>query len=209
MMADAHLVFAAIADDDTGASDIAGMLAAEGMRTIVVLDSAAPAQLRAWSMDADALVLAAATRAVKPEEANARTRSALELVRPLRPRVVGIKYCSTFDSTPQGNIGPSIDAAMDLLGQTFTVAVPALPVNGRTTYMGYHFVGQQLLSESSMRHHPLNPMTNSNLVSHLQAQTRRRVGLAPLPAVRRGVEALRQEFKALQHDGVSIAVLDC
>jgi uncharacterized protein YgbK (DUF1537 family) len=204
-----NLTFASIADDDTGACDIAGMLASQGMRTIVVLDSASPQQLQQWTRETDALVLAIASRALPPQEAYRRTREASELIRQLKPRSVGVKYCSTFDSTPQGNIGPSIDAAMDVLEQSFTVAVPAFPVNGRTTYLGHHFVGNQLLSESPMRNHPLNPMTNSNLVSHLQSQTRRRVGLAAHPSVRGGVLSLTKELKTLRDNGVEVAIVDC
>ena len=170
------LTFASIADDDTGAADIAGMLCAQGMRTLIVLDGASSDELRQWAQSADALVMATGTRALSREQAYRKTREAIDSVRRFNPRVIGIKYCSTFDSTAEGNIGASIDAAMDALSVSFTVAIPALPVNGRTTYMGHHFVGAQLLSESSMRHHPLNPMTNSNLVSHLQSQSSRRVG---------------------------------
>ncbi|HWR14999.1 MAG TPA: 3-oxo-tetronate kinase [Terriglobales bacterium] len=204
-----NLTFASIADDDTGASDIAGMLASQRMRTLVILDSATSQEIQQWAQDADALVFAIASRALPPQEAYRKSREACQLILPLKPRTVAVKYCSTFDSTPEGNIGPSIDAAMDALGQPFTVAVPALPINGRTTYVGHHFVGTQLLSESSMRNHPLNPMTNSNLVSHLQSQTGRKVGLAAHPAVRSGALSLRHELKALQESGVEIAVIDC
>lgn len=204
-----NLTFASIADDDTGACDIAGMLASQGMRTIVVLDLGSPEQLQKWSREADAVVLATASRALPPQEAYRRTAKAAELVRQLKPRIASVKYCSTFDSTPRGNIGPSIDAAMEVLDQSFTIAVPAFPVNGRTTYMGYHFVGRELLSDSPMRDHPLNPMTNSNLVSHLQSQTRRRVGLAAHPAVRGGAPSLALELKKLRQSGIEIAVIDC
>jgi len=95
-----------------------------------------------------------------------------------------------------------LDAALDELGESFTVALPALPVNGRTTYMGQHFVNGQLLSDSPMRNHPLTPMRNANLVSHLQCQTNRRVGLASYPVTRAKLDALRES-------GVHIAVLDC
>jgi 3-dehydrotetronate 4-kinase len=203
-----NLTFASIADDDTGACDIAGMLASQGMRSIVVLDSASTEQVEQWTRDADALVFAIASRALPPSEAYRRTREAAELIRQLKPRCVGVKYCSTFDSTPQGNIGPSIDAAMDVFEQSFTVAVPAFPINGRTTYMGHHFVGDQLLSESPMRNHPLTPMNNSNLVSHLQSQTRRRVGLAAHPAVRGGAVSLSKELINLRKAGIEIAVID-
>jgi uncharacterized protein YgbK (DUF1537 family) len=98
---------------------------------------------------------------------------------------------------------------MDELGVAFTVAVPALPVNGRTTYLGYHFVNGRLLSDSPMRNHPLTPMTNPDLVAHLSTQTARRVGLAPYADVEAGVERLRERFRALRESGVALAVVDC
>ena len=158
--------------------------------------------LEEWTRGYDAAVIGAGTRALAPREAYERTRAAVRLLARRKPRVLEIKYCSTFDSTTEGNIGPSLDAAMDELGEAFTVALPALPVNGRTTYMGHHFVGRQLLSDSSMRNHPLTPMTNPNLVSHLQSQTRRKVGMAAWPVTREALDRLRGE-------GVEIAVLDC
>lgn len=195
-------VFAAVADDDTGATDLAGMLADQGVRTVLVIDLPAPAELEAWSSGADAIVIGVATRSVSPDLAYRRNRAAVELLRRLDPRVFQIKYCSTFDSTPEGNIGQAIEAAMDVLNEPFTIALPALPVNGRTTYMGYHFVHQQLLSDSPMRDHPLTPMRNPNLVSHLAGQTRRRVGLVPYPVTRERIEQVRAQ-------GVEIAILDC
>lgn len=191
-------LFCAAADDDTGASDLAGMLSGEGLRTVLVIDGD-PAR---WSEGYDAVVLGTGSRALPPAEAYSRTRDAVQRLRALSPRVVAVKYCSTFDSTPEGNIGQSLDAAMDETGADFTVALPALPVNGRTTYMGYHFVHGQLLSESPMRDHPLTPMRNPNLVTHLQTQTRRRVGVARYPVTRAKLDALRGE-------GIGIAVLDC
>jgi uncharacterized protein YgbK (DUF1537 family) len=154
-------------------------------------------------------VLGVGTRNVKPDLARERTRAAVRLALARDPRLFQIKYCSTFDSTPEGNIGPSIDAAMEELGVAFTVAFPALPVNGRTTYQGYHFVNGRLLSDSPMRHHPLTPMTNPDLVSHLSAQTARRVGLAPYTDVDACVERLRERFNSLRDEGVSVAVVDC
>lgn len=195
-------VFAAVADDDTGATDLAGMLADQGVRTVLVIDVPTWTDLASWSEGADAIVIGVATRSVAPQLAYERNRAAIELLRRLDPRVYQIKYCSTFDSTPEGNIGQAIDAAMDELGEPFTIALPALPVNGRTTYMGYHFVHQQLLSDSPMRDHPLTPMRNPNLVSHLAGQTRRRVGLVHYPVTREGIERARAE-------GIEIALLDC
>lgn len=190
-------VFCAAADDDTGATDLAGMLSGEGLRTVLVVDGD-PAR---WSEGYDAVILGTGSRALPPSEAYARTREAVRMLRSLSPRVIQIKYCSTFDSTPEGNIGQSLDAAMDEAGESFMVALPALPVNGRTTYLGHHFVHGQLLSDSPMRGHPLTPMRNPNLVSHLQSQTNRRVGLASYPVTREKLESLR--------GGVQIAILDC
>ena len=191
-------VFCAVADDDTGATDLAGMLSEEGLRTVLVVDG----DPERWSAGYDAVVLGAGSRALPAREAYSRTREAARKLRALVPRVIEIKYCSTFDSTTEGNIGPSLDAAMDELDERFTVALPALPINGRTTYMGHHFVHRQLLSESPMRDHPLTPMRNPDLVSHLQSQTSRRVGLATYPVTRAKLDSLRSE-------GVEIAILDC
>lgn len=191
-------VFCAAADDDTGATDLAGMLTGEGLRTVLVLDG----RPEAWGEGYDAVITGTGSRAQPPAEAYRRTREAVARLRLLSPRVVAVKYCSTFDSTAEGNIGQSIDAAMDELGEAFTVALPALPVNGRTTYMGYHFVHGQLLSESPMRDHPLTPMRDSNLVSHLQSQTRRRVALVRHPVTREALAKCREA-------GGEIAILDC
>ena len=208
-MSSGRLLFAAVADDDTGASDLAGMLAGEGLRTLLVIDTPEAGQLARWREGVHAVVMAEATRNLAPEEAAARTRGALRALGPAAPRVLQIKYCSTFDSTPEGNIGPSIDAALDELGEEFTIALAALPVNGRTTYRGHHFVNGQLLSDSPMRHHPLTPMTDPNLVSLLGKQTRRRVGLAPYEAVEAGADCLREHFDVLRGGGVAVAVVDC
>lgn len=203
------ILFGAVADDDTGATDLAGMLADQGVRAVLAIDLPSPAQLAEWAEDCDAVVLGVGSRARTPAAAYDRMRDGVRLLETLHPGLVQVKYCSTFDSTAEGNIGPSIDAALDELGEAFTIALPALPVNGRTTYMGHHFVHRQLLSDSPMRHHPLTPMTNPNLVTHLQSQTRRKVGLAPCPEVRAGAERLRDCFHQLQDSGVNIALVDC
>lgn len=191
-------IFCAAADDDTGASDLAGMLSENGLRTVIVVEG----PVERWAEGYDAVIVGTGSRALSPAAAYSRTRQAVHELRALDPRVIAIKYCSTFDSTAEGNIGPSLDAAMDETGEQFTVALPALPVNGRTTYMGHHFVYRQLLSESPMRDHPLTPMRNPDLVSHLQAQTSRKVGLAECPVSAAKLQRLREE-------GVAIAVLDC
>lgn len=191
-------VFCAAADDDTGATDLAGMLSEEGLRTVLVVDG----DPKRWSAGYDAVIVGTGSRALPAAEAYSRTRDAVRKLRALAPRVIQIKYCSTFDSTAEGNIGSSIDAAMDELGEPFTVALPALPVNGRTTYMGHHFVYRQLLSASPIRDHPLTPMRNPDLVTHLQSQTKRRVGLVTYPVSRAKLDAVCGE-------GVQVAILDC
>ncbi|HBY61004.1 MAG TPA: hypothetical protein DEH78_14370 [Solibacterales bacterium] len=201
------MIFAAVADDDTGASDLGGMFADQGVPTVLVLDPGDGRELRRWAREAECLVIATATRALAPAEAYAKTADAVRLAAQLAPRSIEIKYCSTFDSTREGNIGPSIDAALDTLGLTFTIAFPALPVNGRMTYLGYHFVKGQLISDSPMRLHPLTPMTNPNLVDHLAAQTRRPVSLTPFDVVDAGADAIRAHWEALAGKGITI--VDC
>lgn len=203
------IVFAAVADDDTGATDLAGMLADRGMRPVMILDEPWREDFERWTRDVDAVVIGTASRSVESSAAYERTRRAVRLLETTDPSLLQVKYCSTFDSTPDGNIGMSIDAAMDEMDEPFTVALPAFPINGRTTYMGYHFIGQQLLSDSAMRHHPLNPMTNGNLVSHLQSQTKRRVGLISYPEVSHGASQVRERANQLRNDGVEIALVDC
>lgn len=204
-----RLLFAAVADDDTGAGDLAGMLAEHGVRTLLVIDLPSAEQFLGWSEGYHAVVMAEGTRNAAPAVAYERTRAAIRVLRARDPRLFQIKYCSTFDSTPEGNIGPTVDAALDELGEDFTVAVPALPVNGRTTYQGYHFVHRRLLSDSPMRHHPLTPMTNPDLVELLGRQTRRKVGLAPYAEVEAGAERLGECLRELRREGVRIALVDC
>lgn len=198
------LRLAAIADDYTGASDLAGMLYAEGAKTLQTFGiSQAP-----LPAGYDAIVVSLKTRSCPVESAQQQTREAMRQLAKLGPRQWQFKYCSTFDSTDAGNLGPVIDTMLDELRGSFTVAVPALPVNGRKQYLGHLFVNGQLLAESPLRHHPLNPMTDSNLVRHLQRQTKRRVGLVPLETVRAGEAAVREEFGRLNSGGTQIALVD-
>lgn len=204
-----RLLYAAVADDDTGASDLAGMFADTGARVVLVLDVPPPADLERWTEQAYGVVFATATRAQSRDTAYTKTAEAVRAALSLDPQTVQVKYCSTFDSTEQGNIGPSIDAALDETGEEFTIALPALPVNGRTTYNGYHFVKGVLLSDSPMRFHPMTPMTNSDLVSWLGLQTSRRVGLTPYAVVEQGAAAIERHWSTLRADGVSISIVDC
>jgi uncharacterized protein YgbK (DUF1537 family) len=204
-----RLAFAAVADDDTGASDLAGMLAEQALRTLLVIDLPPEEQFLEWCAGYHAVVMAEGTRNLSPRLARERTLRAMRLLKLRDPHIFQIKYCSTFDSTTEGNIGPSIDAALAELDEDFTIALPALPINGRTTYQGYHFVHHQLLSDSSMRHHPLTPMTNPNLVDMLGQQTKRKVGLASYTDVEAGEASLRLCFERLRAEGIGIAIVDC
>ncbi len=197
-----------IADDYTGGADVAGMIAQHGVRTVQLLGVPTENGIAALAGRYEAAVVCLKSRAAAPARARAMAGEALERLRLLDPKQFQFKYCSTFDSTPRGNIGPVTDTLMEKLDVDFTVAVPALPVNGRTQYLGYLFVGGQLLSESPMRRHPVNPMTDANLVRHLQLQTSRKVGLVGWPAVRAGARAIQREFRRLKAEGVQIALLD-
>ncbi|MBC7924726.1 MAG: four-carbon acid sugar kinase family protein [Bryobacteraceae bacterium] len=184
-MSSSRTLLAAIADDYTGGSDMAGMLASQGVRTLQTFGQPDEETIHA-AAGFDALIVSLKTRSIKPSEAVAQSIVALGSLGSLEPRQIQFKYCSTFDSTREGNIGPVASALMDALGTGFTIAVPALPINGRTQYLGYLFVNGVLLSESPLRHHPLNPMNEANLVRHLQVQTTREVGLIDLQSVRGG-----------------------
>lgn len=193
-----------IADDFTGATDLANNLVREGMRTVQTIG------VPAGDLDdpADAIVVALKSRTVPAADAVAQSLEALRWLRGRGVQQVYFKVCSTFDSTPQGNIGPVTEALLDALGSDFTIACPAFPANQRSVYRGHLFVGDLLLSDSGMRHHPLTPMTDANLVRVLQAQTRRRVGLVPWDVVARGPGAIRERFDALRAQGIGIAIVD-
>ena len=193
-----------IADDLTGATDVALMLQNAGMRTVQVIG--VPAAL--GRVDADAVVVALKSRTAPAAEAVAQSLAALEWLRAQGARQILFKYCSTFDSTDAGNIGPVADALLDAMGAPFTVACPAFPTNKRTVYLGHLFVGEQLLSDSPMKDHPLTPMRDANLVRVLGRQTRRKVGLVALPTVRQGAAAMRASFEGLKASGHAHAIVD-
>ncbi|QVQ25841.1 3-oxo-tetronate kinase [Achromobacter deleyi] len=193
-----------IADDFTGATDLANNLVRAGMRTVQTIGI--PGEpLRD---DADAVVVALKTRTLPADEAVAQSLAALQWLRAQGAEQIYFKYCSTFDSTPQGNIGPVADALMSSLGTDFTIATPAFPDNKRTVFKGYLFAGDVLLNESGMQHHPLTPMTDPNLVRVLAAQTSRRVGLIDYGVVARGSDAIRARIQELKAQGIEIAIVD-
>jgi uncharacterized protein YgbK (DUF1537 family) len=193
-----------IADDFTGATDVAGMLVQAGMSALLAI-GVPPADA---VLDADAIVVALKSRTVPAADAVRESLAALERLRAAGCRRFYFKVCSTFDSTPRGNIGPVAEALMAALGTDFAIACPAFPENGRSVYRGHLFVGDLLLSDSGMRNHPLTPMTDANLVRWLQAQTTLRVGLLRHDAVAAGTDAVAARIAGLRADGVRIAVAD-
>jgi len=196
-------VLGVIADDFTGATDVASMLVRAGMRTVQVIGvPAGPAPA------ADAVVVALKSRTTPAADAVRESLAAMQWLRQAGARQFYFKYCSTFDSTAHGNIGPVAEAMMAALGTDFAIACPAFPENGRTIFRGHLFVGDQLLSDSGMRDHPLTPMTDANLVRVLQAQSRGLVGLLRYDTVRAGVDATRARIAALRAEGVRLAVAD-
>ena len=194
-----------IADDFTGATDLGLMLVRAGMRTVQTIGVPRDPGLAA---DADAVVIALKSRTIPAAEAVSQSLAAAAWLRARGARQLYFKYCSTFDSTAAGNIGPVADALLDALGAAFTIACPAFPENGRTIYKGHLFVGDVLLSDSPMRNHPLTPMTDANLVRVLAQQTQRQVGLVEHKTVAAGAGAIRDRFDALRAAGAAYAIVD-
>jgi uncharacterized protein YgbK (DUF1537 family) len=198
------LVLGCIADDFTGATDLANNLVRAGMRVVQTIG----VPVTPLAADVDAVVVALKSRTIAPAEAIAQSLDALRWLQAQGAQQIYFKYCSTFDSTPQGNIGPVTEALMEALKCDFTIATPAFPDNKRTVFKGYLFAGDVLLNESGMQNHPLTPMTDPNLVRVLQAQCKRKVGLIDHAVVARGAAAIAERIGQLKGDGVSIAIVD-
>ena len=199
------ILLGCIADDFTGATDLANTLVANGMRTIQIIgvpetDQPAP--------DAEAVVVALKSRTIPAQNAIDQSLEALKWLQRNGARQIFFKYCSTFDSTDEGNIGPVAEALLDALGEDFSIACPAFPVNGRTIFKGYLFVGDMLLSESGMKNHPLTPMTDPSLVRVLDRQSKTEVGLVEYDEVEKGADAIRARFDTLQGEGKRLAIVD-
>jgi len=193
-----------IADDFTGATDIAGFLVSNGLRTIQ-LNGVPDKDL---NVEADAVVISLKSRSCPVDQAVSMSLDALAWLRARDCEQFFFKYCSTFDSTQHGNIGPVTDALLDTLGEDFTVICPALPVNGRTIYNGYLFVNGVPLAESGMRHHPVTPMADSNLMRLMEAQAKGSCGVVRSDDVARGAAAVKAALAALRAAGKRYAVLD-
>lgn len=203
-----NIVLGCIADDFTGATDLANNLVRSGMRVVQVMG----VPTEPLNTAADAVVVALKSRTVAAVEAVSQSLAALRWIQAHGARQIYFKYCSTFDSTAQGNIGPVAEALMDALaeqpGADFTIATPAFPDNQRTVFNGHLFVGDTLLHESGMQHHPLTPMTDANLVRVLQAQCKRKVGLIDYKVVAQGPQAIQTRIAILRAQGVGLAVVD-
>ena len=199
-----RLALGCIADDFTGATDLANNLVRAGMR--VVLTMGIPA---AQVENADAIVVALKSRTINPQRAVDMSLAAARWLQAQGTTRYYFKVCSTFDSTPRGNIGPVAEALADMLQTPFVPVTPAFPEAGRTVFNGHLFVGDQLLSDSPMRQHPLTPMTDANLVRVLQAQLQeRRVGLINHATVALGGAAIAEQAHALTKAGYAIAIVD-
>ena len=194
-----------IADDFTGATDLANTLVKEGMPTVQLIG--VPDNNLDLG-DAKAVIVALKSRTEPTEQAVRASLAALKWLQSKDVKQFFLKYCSTFDSTDKGNIGPVADALMEALGTNFTIACPAFPENGRTIFNGHLFVDDVLLSDSGMRDHPLNPMTESNLVNVLTKQTCNKVGLVKYKDVRYGVDSIRSAYAELKSNEFSYAVVD-
>jgi len=203
-MAKKPLLLGCIADDFTGATDLANNLVRAGMRVVQTIG------VPGGPLDApvDAVVVALKSRTIPAAEAVTQSIAALRWLQAQGAQQFYFKVCSTFDSTPQGNIGPVTDALMDALGCGFVAVTPAFPDNQRAVFKGHLFVGDVLLSDSGMRNHPLTPMTDANLVRVLQAQTRRKVGLIDHGVVSRGASAIAERVARLKAEGVAMAIVD-
>jgi uncharacterized protein YgbK (DUF1537 family) len=199
------MLLGAIADDLTGATDLSLMLARNGMRTVQYI-GVPPAG--ADFGDAEAVVVALKSRTIAVAQAVDLSLGAAKALLLAGAEQLIFKYCSTFDSTDEGNIGPVAEALLDLLGEQNAVACPAFPAAGRSIYQGHLFVGQALLSDSPMKDHPLTPMRDANLVRVLQKQARAPVGLIPFSVVSQGPLAVRANLLQAAAAGYRLMIAD-
>ncbi|KAA5541759.1 four-carbon acid sugar kinase family protein [Roseiconus nitratireducens] len=200
-------VLGCLADDVTGATDLALNLVQGGMRVVQLLGIPEPS---AWARveGFDAVVVALKTRSVTASVSVQQSLAVLDQLLTAGIERIYFKYCSTFDSTDEGNIGPVAEALMERLACDQTIFCPAFPDAGRTVYQGHLFVGDKLLHESGMQHHPLNPMTDANLVRVLRKQTHGEVGLLPAGVIDNGAAAITEHLDQLQKRGLKLVIAD-
>ncbi len=201
-----HCVLGVIADDFTGATDIASMLVRAGLRVVQTIG--VPSQALLAGLDADATVVALKSRSIPAADAVEQSLAAQRSLASLGVAQTYFKYCSTFDSTAQGNIGPVADALLEATAAPLVPHLPALPENGRTVFQGHLFVFDKLLHESGMQNHPLNPMTDANLVRWLARQTPRTVGSVTWQRVNAGAGEIGVALDALVAEGHGHAIGD-
>ena len=199
------LALGCIADDYTGASDLANTLTRAGLRTVQTIGIPAD-DLKL--PDVDAIVVSLKSRSIEAGAAVSRSRAAEKWLRGRGADHVLFKICSTFDSTDAGNIGPVMDALLADRGEAIVLVTPAFPETRRTVYHGNLFVGSVPLNESPLKDHPLNPMRDSNLVRVLARQSKTQIGLVELATVVRGPEAVRARLADLSGQGIGAAIID-
>jgi uncharacterized protein YgbK (DUF1537 family) len=198
------MLLGCIADDFTGASDLANTLAKGGMATVQFIGVPRPGDPAAC----DAGVVALKTRSIAAADAVSQSLAALDWLKQQGCRQYLFKYCSTFDSTLEGNIGPVAEALLDALDAPVAVVCPVFPATGRTLFQGHLFVGDRLLSESGLESHPLNPMTDPDIRRWLSLQCKGNVGLVPYATVRRGQGAISAALEAEAAAGRRLVVVD-
>ena len=194
-----------IADDYTGASDLANTLTKCGLRTVQAIGI--PADSLSLP-DVSVVVVSLKIRSIAAAEAVAQARAADAWLRKCGASHVMYKICSTFDSTDDGNIGPVLDALRTDAGEAIAVVTPAFPETARTVYQGNLFVGALPLNESPLKDHPLNPMRDANLVRVLARQSRSKVGLIDLRTVVAGPAAISSRLADLAKEGFAAAIAD-
>lgn len=197
-------ILGCIADDFTGATDLAGLLARSGVRVSLRIGIPSEPPENPAALE----VIALKCRTSPVDEAVAEVMEAYAWLKAAGAQHYFWKYCSTFDSTDKGNIGPVAEALMHAIGTEQTIYCPAFPENGRSTYMGNHFVGQQPLSESPMKDHPLTPMSDSNLMRLLEPQVTKPVGLVDHRTVVKGARAIAQALDTLRDTGIAHVIVD-
>lgn len=198
------ILLGCIADDFTGATDLANNLVRSGMRTLQTIGIPEASNVA----QVDAVVISLKTRTIPADEAIEQALRALAWLKASGAQQIYFKYCSTFDSTANGNIGPVAEALMRALNTDFTMATPAFPENKRFVFQGHLFLGDQLLSESGMQNHPLTPMHDSNLVRVLQSQCKLPIGLIDYQCVNQGSQSIEAKVQELRANSVGIAIVD-
>jgi len=202
------MILGIIGDDFTGSSDIANNLKKSGMQVSMYAGVPNLSPDDANKQPTEAAVIALKTRTVPIEEAIKESLKALNWLKESGCKQFIFKYCSTFDSTKDGNIGPVTDAIMEELGADFTIACPSFPDAGRTVYYGHMFVNGKPLNESGMEDHPLTPMTDHNLVRWLNYQTKKEVGLIDFETISQGSDKIKQKIISLKKDDIKYAIVD-